>query len=832
MNAKLNSYLNANHNANLTSSLNKIRQSKNKQNKKQSNKHCGVSLLEFVITLPITMLFLFGVTDIMRVLSAQTAIDSGTEAALRCLAPINGDCAASPSSNYVKTFDVYKLNQANTYLTDGYAFSATANTVNANKYETNVSAEVLTHGYAKIKPFKTIYQEKSYPASVQTSYYLMTRSLPKILGNASSLESQKFVLKNNEGVNYKPTVKNNSPFSLIIDKEKKEASGYKYISFTIPSDKNCPQTLPCFVSKNIDKRKASRSNEIKDTNFNKTCNLAFSWKNNDKFGRNNEIEYKEVANSGMVCKTTPILLFVKGNASIADKDAAKVDIDLLDKKGNLIRSLGGRSFDKQSSASLVARGAETENYSSDLQNKFKDAELTFHQAIQIDYDKEYQIRFKLERTNSSANDKVVWNFDELNIFTPEYELKNIEDKCKNHIFLTETDKEKLKRCSLENIPSSALDSLTFTFNIPSSNGTPSGNKIESSCSLQKASLEEILIKNKINSDFQSAFVESKPIPCSGFETIKYDCQAQNLGAKTLKEYDEACPLNISKKDYAWLDYFKPVNTREYDTKTIKLGTTTWQKNDCFDKLENHLDPSFNKYKVLKTENKNIGQDAVDLSNDKFCDNFNTEKFNCSDFSITSKKVEPTEGSQFQTLLFGTHVGELCEWKNDGWKDVLYDEIKTNWNNEYSKSCFHMQKNKSGKKTLSSIPSDDCVEYFLSSNQSNETKNFLGNFNENSIPEECTNSTSVCEIKFTGFKKTANTSGESDFEKAKNIAFNTIQKLFPNSSKDCNNNYCLNFESQENNNDVLFTSKMKLPIYTLLGKEIEIKSSSIKAKEKF
>ena len=71
----------------------------------------GYTFLEFAITLPLTMLVLFGITDIMRVLSAQTAVDSATEAALRCLSPINGECSNNKKDSYVKKFDVYELEQ-------------------------------------------------------------------------------------------------------------------------------------------------------------------------------------------------------------------------------------------------------------------------------------------------------------------------------------------------------------------------------------------------------------------------------------------------------------------------------------------------------------------------------------------------------------------------------------------------------------------------------------------------------------------------------------------------------------------------------------------------
>ena len=87
----------------------------------------GYTFLEFAITLPLTMLVLFGITDIMRVLSAQTAVDSATEAALRCLSPINGECSNNKKDSYVKKFDVYELEQINQYIADGYTFNATAN---------------------------------------------------------------------------------------------------------------------------------------------------------------------------------------------------------------------------------------------------------------------------------------------------------------------------------------------------------------------------------------------------------------------------------------------------------------------------------------------------------------------------------------------------------------------------------------------------------------------------------------------------------------------------------------------------------------------------------
>ena len=124
----------------------------------------GYTFLEFAITLPLTMLVLFGITDIMRVLSAQTAVDSATEAALRCLSPINGECSNNKKDSYVKKFDVYELEQINQYIADGYTFNATANTISTKVHESVATAQVLDKGYVQVKPFSTTFKELSYPA--------------------------------------------------------------------------------------------------------------------------------------------------------------------------------------------------------------------------------------------------------------------------------------------------------------------------------------------------------------------------------------------------------------------------------------------------------------------------------------------------------------------------------------------------------------------------------------------------------------------------------------------------------------------------------------------
>ena len=74
--------------------------------------------------------------------------------------------------------------------------------------------------------------------------------------------------------------------------------------------------------------------------------------------------------------------------------------------------------------------------------------------------------------------------------------------------------------------------------------------------------------------------------------------------------------------------------------------------------------------------------------------------------------------------------------------------------------------------------------------------------------------------------------DRDLDTAKNLAFNKINLLFPKSNKDCEGNYCVTLHSHETQDDVTFEANMKVPMYVLLGKRIDITSSSMRKKEKF
>ncbi len=790
----------------------------------------GFSLLEFVITLPVTLLFLFGTTDMMRVMSAQTAIDSGTESALRCLSPINGDCNKEVSDNYTKMYDVFSLNQTNSYLIDRYRFSATANTLKANQYETKATANILKSGTLKLKKFQTAYNELSYKANLEAKFLLMTQSLPQIIGDAVTLENQRFVLKDNKNIKYTPTIENSSNFSMTIAKNENEAKSFKEIEFSIPAIEGCDPTLPCFLASDIDKNNLKE----KTPNYGKTCPNAFSWKDGDTFGANNEYTYQKLENAKIACEKTPILLFIEGDSSIAGDDSAKVDIEITNSNGKILRDLGGRVFDKNSSASLVARGAEKESYSDTLKNRYGDGEISFHQAIQLNYNKTYKIRFKLKRLNNSYNSKVTWTFKKLKIFTPQYALMTLEDQCQNEVFLSTPQDQLVNECNAQNVSKKAKMNLDFKVSTYGK-GTPSKKIIYGDCSLGKESKEEILKKNNVNVALLEAFVETDPKACNKFEDVKYNCST-NFGTKDKSKYKDLCPATDIISNYVWKDFYTPsTNIADFSLEKIDLGNITWNKENCNDTKE-YLQNDWKTYNDLSLKTSKIGSTFVSLDNDKFCENLDKIKSNysCADFSFETETVIPKTSEQLQTLLSGTHEGMKCSWENDNWKNIVYQEILANWDFT-NNSCFDMRISRSGAKASDELPSDDCSTYLLSSNQSKEDKKFLGNFAENSFPSECNETLKTCNYVFTGFKNKVaiqQKDEEKNLKNAKIVASNNIHKLFPNSKENCDDIYCVNFIAKETSDKVFFDSKINVPIYTLFGKTVQISSGSSKDKELF
>lgn len=800
------------------------------------NNKSGYSLLEFVMTIPLSMLFLFGVTDLMRVLSAQTAIDSGTESALRCLSPIDGACSTSKKDSYTRKYDVYSSVKAKKYLYDTYSFSATANTISANVYEAQANANVLGSGYAIVKPFKTTFKELGFPSKVQAKYYMMTKSLPFVDGTHQYLQNQKFLLKNERDTAYRPKVKIDKTFSLKMARNQTEADSSHDVTFTIEADKSCDNKLPCFVSTKVDTSNASYS----QANFRKKCETgAFGWVDGASYNpTNKELTYSSMPNSNMACKTTPIVLFIKGTSSIQGDDSAQVLIDLYNENGKLVRALGGRVFKNDSSASLVARGAEVSNYSDDLKEEYGKKELTYHQAIQVNYNKTYSIRFRLKRIGTNNTADVSWKFEELKIFTPEFVLKEIESDCENPILKSENKKQQLQRCEPKDVDSKVFSDLGYDF---ITTGAPlpisDSKEFQSNCSLTKEDISDVLVKNDIDESFKNYFEESEPEPCGETKEIKYDCP-KNYGTKDKSEYASICPINISKEYYDFTSYFPPQSTGRYDIKNVDLGKTTFTKTSCKDETKNFLNSDWNKYKDLRlTTNKTNRTENINLSNNKYCDNLDVKDYQCDGFNVKSTQVVPTKDTQFQTLLFGKHEGVKCAWQGDGWKDILYNEITSNWD-EYkdNKSCFSMNMNFAGKGKSDNAPNDSCIEFNISYTNVSD-KQYEGNFSEDNIPQSCKDSNRTCEYVFTGFEGNAasnsNLSKEKDLQKADEVAFNNIQKLFPNArTGNCEQEiYCTSFESKETNKDVLFTSKIMVPIYTLLGKKIELTSSSYREKER-
>lgn len=789
----------------------------------------GFSLLEFVITLPITMLFLFGVTDIMRVMSSQTALDSGTESALRCLSPIKGDCNTNVTDNYKKMFDVYSSNKTNSYLIDQYKFSATANTLKTDQFETTASANILKTGTVKFQTFQTSYRELSYKADVEAKFLIMTQSLPQILGDNFKLEDQTFTLKKNKNKKYLPTVENSSEFSLIIKKEEQEANETKEITFFIPKMENCDPSLPCFLSSDIDK-----DNLIsKQANFNKTCSQAFSWKNEDTFGVNENYSYKELKNSKMACETTPVVIFIKGNSSISENDIAQVDIEIINENGKAIRDLGGRVFDKNSSASLVARGAEKENYSDVLKESFGDKEILYHQAIQLDFNKKYKIRFKLKRLNDSFSDNVTWVFKNLKIFTPQYKSESIKKACKNTILLSTPKTESINECDPIDVPLKAREILHFTLNTYGE-GIPSNKYIYSNCNIENESKEGVMKKNHIDVSLVNSFMESKPKSCNNFSTLTYDCP-KNFGTKEKKEYENICPPDSLINNYAWNKFYSPtINSSNFTLENIHLGNVIWNKKNCNDTQE-YIKDDWKRYNDLSLNTKKIGTISIDLSHDKFCENLNDIKkeYSCKDFFFKTSHITPETTEQLQTMLTGKYEGIKCSWENDNWKNILYEDILQNWT--FTKdSCFDMKMTHAGLKTSNALPSDSCSSYYIASNESSEDKKFLGNFEENSFPTECKEKYN-CKYVFTGFKgnpSIPNHNAEKNLENAKIVASNNIQKLIPQSKENCSGIYCLKLEAKETENKVFFNSTIDVPLYTLLGKTVKISSGSSKEKEQF
>ena len=73
--------------------------------------------------------------------------------------------------------------------------------------------------------------------------------------------------------------------------------------------------------------------------------------------------------------------------------------------------------------------------------------------------------------------------------------------------------------------------------------------------------------------------------------------------------------------------------------------------------------------------------------------------------------------------------------------------------------------------------------------------------------------------------------DKDLNKAQDVAFNNISKLLPAVNKTKGSNYFVSFNSNETENDIKFTTKISVPLYTLLGKKISISSSAYREKEK-
>lgn len=796
----------------------------------------GYTFLEFAITLPLTMLVLFGITDIMRVLSAQTAVDSATEAALRCLSPINGECSNNKKDSYVKKFDVYELEQINQYIADGYTFNATANTISTKVHESVATAQVLDKGYVQVKPFSTTFKELSYPADFNINYYLMTKSLPKILlKEGQSLDSQEFVLKRETGTEYEPTITRDKSFTLSLNSNDTESSE-EFVQFKIERPFDCNENIPCYVSENIDKSNAGNNKK-----YNKTCNLAFKWKANDKYGpdgNSNKVTYKD---RSMTCETTPIVLFIKGTADIQGRDNAKVEIDLCDENGALIRKLGGRAFDANSNASFVARGAEYENYSKTLQEIYGNAEITYHQAIQIDYNKKYKIKFKLFRTNKhNQQDSVKWKFIKLYIFTPEYKLKNLNIECKNPIFLSESKKKKLDRCEPKDVSkASILPEMNYDFKVTDEDGVKSseGKELKSECSTtsNQNDIEGLLVANNLSQNLSGSFYVEKVEACDGTKEIAVDCP-KNYGSKNRGDYAKKCPIDVTRINYDFKDSYTPKVLDKYDTKNINLGVQKWQKNNCNDNKD-YLPDEWKKYEVLNIKDKDVTLKTINFNSNE-CDKDVLTKYACDDFIIKANNIVPDQSNhnQRKTLLYGKHAGIRCEWENDGWKDILRNEITSNWNG-YNKSCFDLSREKSGKIVLNNLSQlDECTTYQLSSLHSSEARGdepLASNVTEDEIPNSCKTSGNICEIVFRGYEKVDNNGMlDRDLDTAKNLAFNKINLLFPKSNKDCEGNYCVTLQSHETQDDVTFEANMKVPMYVLLGKRIDITSSSMRKKEKF
>ena len=804
-------------------------------------KSSGYSLLEFVITIPVTFLFLLGVTDVMRAISAQTAVDSATETALRCLSPVNGACQNEVKDSYVKKFDVYKLNKIDKYIADGYTFDATSNSVNVKVHTSQANATILDKGYVELQPYSMYYKELAYSADFVSKYYLMTKSLPMVTGDAANLDSQQFVLKNNQKVSYSPTLtilgnntRNNAGNNTINDKfslnvSQNGSGGASHtISFRIPRPYDCNDDIPCFISDNIDSINAQNNN-----NFTKNCSAAFSWKNESKFGANGEITYKEYTGKGLVCHTTPILLFISGTKSIQGRDEAKVTIQLFDNDG-LVRDLGGRLFNKNSSATFVARGAkpDLDNYSQSLLENYQEKELTYHQAIQLDYDKDYQIKFTITRTDKYHDGAIKWTFNQLNIFTPEYKLKTLRVECKNPIFLSENKRKKFKKCSIKNVDTSKFKDYDFE-----THGTgiksDDGLEVKGDCSLEKDGLIPALIARNIDKNLDKNFYEYKTESCGQRKTVEVPC-SKNYGTKNPKEYAKVCNIDVDKIDYDYKDIFKPVISSKFDMKTIDLGEKSWKKENCNDNKE-YLPNEWRNYEVLNITDKNVQYEPVNL-NATECNEDTLKNYNCSEFTVTKNVIKPDSNdyNQSKSLLVGKHEGMQCSWKNGGWKEILTNEI-VSYYPEYKTSCFNLNIHKSGKKILDNPPSDECVTYSLSSLHSDEGRDsapIAKDVKENEIPDVCKTSTNICEFVFTGYEKVDDSGNlDKNFDKASILASNKIKQLMPVSQANCDGNYCVNFNGKENDDIVTFTSKMQVPIYVLLGKRIEIESSSYRKKEK-